>query len=165
MEGNDFGAGKKGGVGHIVKLSARHIDADFMAPTRLAQWHRDSEQRLRSLGIPWSILRPGTFASNVLSWLDRKNNTIFLPVGDGTDSFVDPRDIAAVAVAVLTLPGQDGRIYEISGSEWLCFVQVAQTISQLTGKPASYHNIPEETPKAGMQCMGMHLPVVESMLS
>jgi uncharacterized protein YbjT (DUF2867 family) len=165
MEFNAFVAAKKGGVGHIVKLSARHVDADFMAPTPLAHWHRDSEQRLRSLGIPWTILRPGTFASNVLYWLDRKNNAIFLPVGDGRDSFVDPRDIAAVAVALLTLPGQDGRIYEISGSEWLSFAQVAQKISELTGKQASYHNIPEETAKQGMLAMGMPLPLVESMLS
>ncbi|HMF11722.1 MAG TPA: SDR family oxidoreductase, partial [Gemmataceae bacterium] len=145
MEGNAFAAAKKGGVGHIVKLSARHVGADFMAPTPLAQWHRNSEQRLCSLGIPWTILRPGTFASNVLSWLDRKNNAILLPVGDGRDSLVDPRDIAAVAVELLTLPGQAGRIYEISGSEWLSFAQVAQRISELTGKQASYHNIPEET--------------------
>src|SRR6266852_2973189 len=84
--------GATGTVGsQVVKLSARHVDADFMAPPPLAHWHRDSEQRLRSLGIPWTILRPGTFASNVLYWLDRKNNAIFLPVGDGRDSFVDPR--------------------------------------------------------------------------
>jgi uncharacterized protein YbjT (DUF2867 family) len=165
MEGNAFAAAKKGAVRHIVKLSARHVDADFMALTPLAQWHRDSEQRLRSLGIPWTILRPGTFASNVLSWLDRKNNAIFLPVGDGRDSFVDPRDIASVAVALLTLPGQDGRIYEISGSEWLSFAQVVQKISELTGKQTSYHNIPEETAKQGMLAMGMPLPLVESMLS
>ena len=123
------------------------------------------EERLKGSGIEWTILRPGTFASNVLSWLDRKNNAIFLPVGDGRDSFVDPRDIAAVAVALLTLPGQDGRIYEISGSEWLSFAQVAQKISELTGKQASYHNIPEETAKQGMLAMGMPLPLVESMLS
>src|SRR5258706_7034536 len=108
MEGNAFAAAKNGGVGHIVKLSARHVDADFMAQTPLAQWHRDSEQRLRSLGIPWTILRPGTFASNVLSWLDRKNNAIFLPAGDGRDAFVDPRAIAAESLAFLTLPGHDG---------------------------------------------------------
>jgi uncharacterized protein YbjT (DUF2867 family) len=165
LEANAFEAATQEGVGHIVKLSARHVDADFMARTPLAQWHRDSEQRLRSLGIPWTILRPGTFASNVLSWLDRKNNAIFLPVGDGRDSFVDPRDIAAVAVALLTLPGQDGRIYEISGSEWLSFAQVAQKISELTGKKAIYHDIPEETAKQGMLAVGMPVPLVESMLS
>src|SRR5438105_13419259 len=35
----------------------------------------------------------------------------------------------------------------------------------LTGKQASYHNIPEETAKQGMLAMGMPLPLVESMLS
>src|SRR5260221_13087061 len=33
MEGNAFAAAKKEGVGHNVKLSARHVDAEFMAPT------------------------------------------------------------------------------------------------------------------------------------
>jgi uncharacterized protein YbjT (DUF2867 family) len=165
LEGNAFEVARKGGIGHIVKLSARHVDADFMASTALAQWHREGEQRLRSLGIPWTILRPGTFASNVLVWLDRKNSAIFLPVGDGRDSFVDPRDIAAVAVALLTRPGQDGRIYEISGSKWLSFAQVAQKMSELTGKRMSYHHIPEETAKQKMLALGMPLPLVESMLS
>ena len=42
---------------------------------------------------------------------------------------------------------------------------LAQKISELTGKQASYHNIPEETAKQGMLAMGMPLPLVESMLS
>src|SRR5258708_35962080 len=46
MEGNAFFAANKRGVGHIVKLSSPHVDADFMDPTPLALWHRYSEQQL-----------------------------------------------------------------------------------------------------------------------
>jgi len=44
-------------------------------------------------------------------------------------------------------------------------VLFAQKISELTGKQASYHNIPEEAAKQGMLAVGMPLPLVESMLS
>jgi uncharacterized protein YbjT (DUF2867 family) len=102
METNAFHAAKKAGVKHIVKLSGRHVNADFMVGTPLSQWHAGSEQSLQTIGIPWTILRPQAFASNFLMWLDRKQSGIFLPVGDGKDSFIDPRDIAAVAVKLLT---------------------------------------------------------------
>ena len=39
-----------------------------MAGTALAQWHDESEKRLRALGVAWTILRPGMFASNMLMW-------------------------------------------------------------------------------------------------
>jgi RHS repeat-associated protein len=66
LEANAFDAAKQASIKHIAKLSGRHIDADFMAGTALMQWHDESERRLRTLGIGWTILRPGYFASNVL---------------------------------------------------------------------------------------------------
>ena len=58
LEANAFDAAKKASVNHIVKLSGRHLDADFMAGTALAHWHNESERRLRALGTAWTILRP-----------------------------------------------------------------------------------------------------------
>jgi uncharacterized protein YbjT (DUF2867 family) len=165
MEGNAFEAAKKAGVGHIVKLSGRHVGADFMAGTPLARWHAASEQRLQTLGVPWTIVRPQAFASNFLMWLDRKQNGVFLPVGDGRDSFIDPRDIAAVAVKLLTTPGHAGRIYEITSSEFLDFAEAARKISAAIGKPVSYANIPEQAMREGLLASGLPAALAESMLT
>jgi uncharacterized protein YbjT (DUF2867 family) len=148
-EGNAYVAAKAAGVKHIVKLSGRHVNSDFFSGTALAKWHTESEQRLQSLGIPWTILRPGSFASNFLLWFDRQNSAIFLPVGEGKDSFIDPRDIAACAAKLLTTSGHDGRIYEITGSEHLSFAQLTERISAAIGKQVSYQNIPEEAMRQG----------------
>ncbi len=96
LEGNAFAAARKAGVKHVVKISGRHLDADFFEGSILARWHNQSESRLRGLGTRWTILRPGTFASNVPLWLDKKEGALFLPVGDGKDTLTDPRDVAAV---------------------------------------------------------------------
>jgi uncharacterized protein YbjT (DUF2867 family) len=58
LEGNAYDAAKAAGVKHLVKLSGRHINSDFFGGTAIAAWHRESEQRLQSLGIAWTILRP-----------------------------------------------------------------------------------------------------------
>jgi uncharacterized protein YbjT (DUF2867 family) len=165
LESNAFEAAKRAGVRHIVKLSGRHINADFMAKTALVAWHAPSEQRLQTLGIPWTILRPGNFASNFLMWLDRDNQVVALPVGTGRESFIDPRDIAAVAIKLLTTPGHDGRIYEISGSESLDFGQVAKKLAAATGRAVRFVDITEEAARDGMLAMGVPVPVTDSMLS
>lgn len=164
MEMNAYDAAKKAGIKHIVKLSGRHVDADFMTATPLSRWHAASEQALRTLGIAWTILRPQAFASNVLMWLDRKQSGIFLPVGDGKDSFIDPRDIAAVAVRVLTSSGHAGVIYELSGSEWLDFLELARKTSAAIGKPVKFVDIPEKAMRDGMAAAGIPAPYAESML-
>jgi uncharacterized protein YbjT (DUF2867 family) len=165
LEGNAFEAAKQAGVKHIVKLSGRHIGADFMARTPLVAWHAESEQHLQSLGLAWTILRPGSFSSNFLMWLDQATHAVALPVGSGKDSFIDPRDIAAVAVKVLTMPGQDGRIYELTGTEALDFTRLTEKLSAAIGLSVRFADVPEQTAREGMNAMGIPAPYVDSMLA
>jgi uncharacterized protein YbjT (DUF2867 family) len=162
FESNAYAAAEAAGVKRIVKLSGRHTNTDFFSA--VAKSHNESEQRLQSLGIPWTILRPGSFASNFLAFFNRENSGIFLPVGDGKDSFIDPRDIGACAVAVLTTDGHDGRIYEITGSEDLSYAQCAAKISAAAGKTIVYQDIPADTLRQGLLAMGLSAPFVESFL-
>ena len=165
FEGNAYDAAKAAGVARIVKLSGRHTNADFFCGTAVAASHSESEQRLQSLGIPWTILRPGTFASNLLTFFNRENGGFFLPMGEGRDSFIDPRDIAACAVKLLTTPGHDGRIYEVTGTENLTYAQCAEKVSAAAGKTVVYEDIPEDVLRPGLLAMGVPAPIVESFLS
>lgn len=164
MEGNAFAAAKAAGVSHVVKVTGRHVNADFMAGVPHAQVHADSEQHLQSLGVPWTILRPTVFASNFLMWLDRKQGGIFLPAGEGIDTFIHPYDIAACAAKLLTTSGHDGLIYEITSAERLSFAQVADKISAAIGKKVFYQDIPEETARQGMLATGAPAADVEFVL-
>jgi uncharacterized protein YbjT (DUF2867 family) len=72
FESNAYAAAEAAGVKRIVKLSGRHTNTDFFSA--VAKSHNESEQRLQSLGIPWTILRPGSFASNFLAFFNRENS-------------------------------------------------------------------------------------------
>ncbi|MEU5406318.1 hypothetical protein ABZ335_09630 [Nocardia asteroides] len=63
---------------------------------------------MRASGLEWTILRPNTFASNTFSWIQPLADGAPVPnlTGDGRQAVVDPRDVAAVAVAALRDPAQ-----------------------------------------------------------
>ncbi|MBI3451372.1 MAG: SDR family oxidoreductase [Rhodospirillales bacterium] len=164
LEANAFDAAKKAGVKHIVKLSGRHHDADFMAGAALARSHNESEERLRGLGIAWTILRPGLFASNFLIWLVRDQRAVFLPVGQGRDTPTDPRDIAAVAVKALTEPGHDGKIYELTGPEFLSYAAMVQKMAEKIGTPLKLVDVPKADAHAGMMAAGVPSTQADGLL-
>ena len=60
---------------------------------------------------------------------------------------VDVRDIAAVAVAVLTGAGHEGKKYVITGPEALTYFDVADKLSAAIGKKVSYVDVPLEVTK------------------
>lgn len=165
LEGNAYDAAKNAGAKHIVNLSAINIDADFMAQAPGAVWHAESERRLRALDTPWTILRPGPFASNALRiWGIGERGGLFLPTGNGKDTHIDPRDIAAVAVKVLTTPGHEGKLYELTGPELLSYAEVVQKISATTGKPFKFVDMPEAVWCQEMLDIGFPPPVVDTLL-
>ena len=165
LEGNAFNAAKKAGVKQIVKLSGGPVVEDFFAGTPFAKWHGESEKRLRALGVAWTILRPSFFDSNLIEFGIVPRGGLFFPAGDGKEAPIDPRDIAAVAVKVLTTPGHEGKVYELTGPELLSFAEVVQKIADITGEPLKYVDVPEATWHQEMLNTGAPPPVVESLLA
>jgi uncharacterized protein YbjT (DUF2867 family) len=126
-------AAKAAGVQRIVKLGA--IGGD---------WHRRSEQPTRDSGLAWTILRPGTFASNMLAFAPRIKHGDPLPnwTKDGAIGVIDPRDIAAVAARVLTTDGHSGRAYTLTGPQLLTFAQQVAVLELVLGTRIAVESVP-----------------------
>ena len=164
LEGNAYDAASKASVKRIVKLSGRHLDADFMQRTPLATSQNASEERLRHLGVAWTILRPGAFASNFLLFIDRAQWVVALPVGDGQDTPTDPRDIAAVAVLALTRPGHEGKTYEITGPAFMSYGDMVAKIAAAIGRPLRLVDLPFEVVRDGMVAAGVPLTQADGVM-
>ena len=74
---------------------------------------------------------------------------------DGKASFVDARDIAAVAAHALAGSGHEGKSYQITGPEALSFADVARKLAAALKKPVSYVDIPREPLIQAMTGAGM----------
>ena len=76
-------------------------------------------------------------------------------VGSACMSYIDVRDIAAIAAKSLTADSHAGKTYELNGPEALTAADVAGKISRLTGRGVRYVDIPFEALRKSLQGMGM----------
>ncbi|MDX5438258.1 MAG: hypothetical protein LPK03_13730 [Pontibacter sp.] len=79
-----------------------------------------------------------------------------MPVGDGKVSYIDTRDIAAVAVEVLLSDEHKGKVYELTGPEALSHHEMAALLGETTGKQVDFVDVPEEAAREAM--MSYHTP-------
>jgi len=149
-------AARKAGVQLLVRMSA--LGADAEPGIQLGRWHREVENAIESSRIPFTILRPNSFMQNystMLSGTIRSQNSFYLPMGEGTISLIDTRDIAAVAVEALTQVGYDCVAYDLTGPEALSNGEIAELLSKVTGRKIHYLSIPDEDARKGMKQGGM----------
>jgi uncharacterized protein YbjT (DUF2867 family) len=148
-------AAKRAGVRHIVKVSA--MGAALDAPMSFGRWHAEIERYLEQSGVPFTILRPNFFMQNMLMSAGTivAEGKFYGSMKDGKASFVDARDIAAVAAHALAGSGHEGKSYQITGPEALSFADVARKLAAALKKPVSYVDIPREPLIQAMTGAGM----------
>jgi uncharacterized protein YbjT (DUF2867 family) len=137
---------------HIVKLSALG-GRKSMFPNG----HRDSEENIEASGLPYTFLRPNGFMQNLVNYhadTMRSQNVFYGCQGNGAVSIVDIRDIAAVAVIILTATGHEDKSYALTGGEALTNEQVAERISRVAGRKISYVDLPATELKKGILSAG-----------
>ncbi|CAN5906918.1 SDR family oxidoreductase [soil metagenome] len=123
------------GIARVVFLSVQGAERNRVVP------HRRIEDHLRANGAAWTFLRPSFFMQNLSTTHRRdiaEHGEVFVPAGAGRTSFVDTRDVGAVAVKVLTEPGHTLQAYELTGREALSYAQVADLFSEVLRRPVRY---------------------------
>jgi len=154
-------AAKRAGVRHVVLLSAMGANADPSAPMRQAELH------LEQSGLAWNTLRPNWFMQNFHTfWLPaiQATGNILLPVGSAKGSFIDTRDIAAVAAALLTGEAWRNQDFDLTGPEALDHDQVARILSDAAGRSIGYQDIPPEAMRSALLGAGLPADYTEFML-
>ena len=80
---------------------------------------------------------------------------VALPVGETPEPFVDTDDIADVAVAALTEPGHENRLYELTGPRLLTFAEAIGEIARASGRELAYIRVSSEEYEAGLAEAGV----------
>ena len=145
-------AAKRAGVAHVVKQSAPGAGLVF------ARWHAQIEQYLAKSGLPHTLLRPNYFMQNFLMSAQpvAEQGVLYGITGEGRVSYIDTRDIAAVAAQVLTSTGHQGKAYTLTGPEALSGDEVAERLAAATGREVGSVDVPADA--FGQALVGAGLP-------
>ena len=156
---------RRAGVRRIVKHSA--IDAGPAARSSIARMHATGERLLAASGLDHTILRGSMFMQNFLlfAWSIAVASEIRAPMRNGRCAFVDCADLAAVAAAVLTDDGHDGRTYVVTGPEALSAADATARLSAALGRPVRYVDCPPEETRAILRGQGSPEWMVADMLA
>lgn len=144
---------KKQGLKKVVLMTAMGVDASDENPMRKAELYLDAA------GVDYNIIRPNWFMQNFNTfWLHGilTSQKIFLPVGEAKGSFIDSRDISAVAAELLFNNTWNKQAFILTGEESLNHDEVASIISEVTGKNITFEDVTPELMKD--QLLGAGLP-------
>ncbi len=159
-------AAQAAGVRHVVRLSAS--GAEVEPGIQLGQWHRQAEDYLKSSGLNYTLLRPGSFMQNFVHQYApsiKAENAFYLPMGNGRVSYIDVRDIGDVAAQILLHPDEHTQMaYTLTGPQALSGYEIAEVFSSATGRPIEYLDVPEEAARAAMQQQNLPDWMTESLL-
>ncbi|RKS79334.1 uncharacterized protein YbjT (DUF2867 family) [Actinomadura pelletieri DSM 43383] len=145
---SSVGAEKRHGVGHIDGLAR-------------------IEQLLDATGADTLHLRCGYFFTNLLLDLDGLAagvlTTTFRP--DRPMAWVDPRDVGDVVAARLLDDSWTGRVVQgVHGPEDLTFEQVAETLTEVLGKPIRLNVVGDDDVRTALRSAGLPPGAVEGIV-
>jgi len=160
---NGIEAAKRGGNPFLVRLSSGATRDTPGALPLIAAQHAEIDKTVKASGLPYNLLQPHFFMQNTMMTAPTvasgcpgcEHGIVYIPFNDGKIGMIDARDIADVAVKVLTEDGHEGKSYNLTGPASISFGDVAASLSKVLGKQVDYVNVPLEAAREGMIGMGM----------
>jgi NAD(P)H dehydrogenase (quinone) len=138
------------GVRHIAYTSGLDPEPHNAAVTSPS--HLATEQALRESGVAWTILRDSLYSEYQVPEAQQAIATGVLAHnrGEGKVAYVSRDDCAAVAAAVLTGDGHEGKTYDVTGPELLGAHELAALYAELGGREVEVQGLDDETFIAGL---------------
>lgn len=159
QQANVVNAAKEAGIRHVIYTSFQRRNETETSPIAfVSKSHLSTEKLLKDSGLTYTILKHTLYLDMLPMFIGEKameRGTIVQPAGNGKVSYASRTDMAEAAANILSTPGHENKIYEISGNESYSYSDIATIISELTGKQITYvsptHEVfHQELTKAGV---------------
>ena len=154
QHGAIIAAAAAAGVERIAYTSAPHADTSALV---LAPEHKATEELLRAAGPAWTILRNNWYSENYAPTFAqaRETGVVLTAAGAGRVASAPRSDFAAAAVAVLTTPGHEGRVYELTGDVAWSFDEFAAAAARELGRDVVHRAVSPEELQATLTGAGL----------
>jgi NAD(P)H dehydrogenase (quinone) len=155
---NAIDAAVRAGVGRLVYTSGPKATTSSIL---LMSDHRATEEHLAASGLTSTVLRNGWYVENYTAQVPTYlEHGMVGSAGDGLVSIAPRSDFAEAAAIVLSTDGHGGKVYELGG-EAVTLADIAALVSEATGQPVSYTDVPVETFEGILAGAGLPEPMAQ----
>lgn len=124
------------GVERIVYTSFMGAAPNATFP--YARDHGATEEAVREAGISLTSMRDTLYADFAPRFVG-DDGVIRAPAGHGRVAWVARADVARLAAVLLTEPGHEGQIYDVSGPHAIDLHETARILTKATRRAITYH--------------------------
>jgi NAD(P)H dehydrogenase (quinone) len=153
------------GVGRIVYTSLTN-PVEGHPSGAVVDDHRETEELLRASDLAWTVLRNAAYSELQvpLGAIAVAYGKLVTNAGDGRVAPISRSDCAAAAVATLTSDGHEGQTYEITGPEALAQADIAELLSEISGRPVQVIHTGDRRLLWGLSRLGTPKPVARAIV-
>jgi NAD(P)H dehydrogenase (quinone) len=154
---NVIRAAKENSVKHIIYTSADVKDINNSATGEIAETHAATSKFLRQSGITYTLLNNNLYADVVPMFVGEKvlETGVYFPTSNGKVPFATREDMAEAAAVVLTTGGHKNKEYTIAGETEHSFKDIAQMLSDITGREVPYTSPSPEEYRTALTAAGV----------
>lgn len=137
---NVINAAKEVGVNHITYTSFDMKDLRQSIMAGDVQYHAETRDYLKQAAVPYTLLNNTLYADliPIISGNNIMDNGISIPAGKGKTPFLPITEMAEAIAVVLTTYGHENKEYIIAAEKAFSFGEIADFISEITGKTVVY---------------------------
>lgn len=158
-------AAVRAGVQHIAYTS--YVNADRNEASTIAVDHRRTERILQDSGVAWTMLRNQIYANGLVDQAVTivRDGVLVTHTPEARVAYVTREDCAAAAAAVLTTPGHENRVYNITGPDAVGPRELVALASEISGKRVELLALSEAEYRTHLARSGMPEAAIDGAIS
>ena len=164
---NVINAAKQAGVGHIVFMPIiQKAGSGFHMP-QVTEEDRFVEKSLKASGLVYTLVRHPPFLENIENYAGGAplEKGVLAPAGAGKAAYASREDLAEAHAVVLSEDGHAYKDYALYGGPAVSFADIAQILSDISGKPVPFNAITEQDYVAQLMSLGLPEPAAAFILT
>jgi len=137
---NVINTAKTAGVKHIFYTGVTMKDINSSPLKPLLEDHFQTENYIKENQLTYTFLQNNLYAEVIPMFIGEKvlETGIYFPAGNGKVAFVNRKDLGEAIANLLTSDGHENKTYNLTSSVTHTFSDVAEYLSDLSGKTVNY---------------------------